>query len=74
MNGNGNYKSTNTTKYDAESFKKYQDAINAYNNTKEINPDRHKRKQLFSKLSTATKNLQDAINALVNITLTEEEL
>ena len=71
VDGNGNTTSITTTKYDAESFKKYQDAINAYNNAKKSIPTDINASNYSAKLSTATKNLQDAINALVNITLTE---
>ena len=71
VDGNGNTTSITTTKYDAESFKKYQDAINAYNNAKKSIPTDINASDYSAKLSTATKNLQDAINALVNITLTE---
>ena len=71
VDGNGNTTSITTTKYDAESFKKYQDAINAYNNAKKSIPTDINASNYSEKLSTATKNLQDAINALVNITLTE---
>ena len=71
VDGNGNTTSITTTKYDAESFKKYQDAINAYNNARKSIPTDINASDYSAKLSTATKNLQDAINALVNITLTE---
>ena len=71
VDGNGNTTSITTTKYDAESFKKYQDAINAYNNAKKSIPTDINASNYSEKLSAATKTLQDAINALVNITLTE---
>ncbi len=71
VDGNGNTTSITTTKYDTESFKKYQDAINAYNNAKKSIPTDINASNYSEKLSAATKTLQDAINALVNITLTE---
>ena len=71
VDGNGNTTSITATKYDAESFKKYQDAINAYNNAKKSIPTDINASNYSEKLSAATKTLQDAINALVNITLTE---
>ena len=78
VDANGNTKSITTTKYDAASFKEYTDAIDAYRTAKNaientISKDVNA-SDYSARLKAATKTLQDAINALLNKTLTEKKI
>ena len=74
VDSNGNTTSYKTSKYDTTSFKKYSDAINAYNKARDNFPTNVNAADYAEKLATATTELNKAIENLKDITLTEKKI